>query len=204
MCQGIWISEGGLKTIKDIEPFLIEQKYSENYKLPVYISTPSFFRSEKLGEKGRDVQATLWGCWLSSYMIERLVSGIVCQSEKEKELILILLQAARLRTTVTEYISCPSCGRTLFDLETTTARIKQATSHLPGIKIAVMGCIVNGPGEMADADYGYVGAAQGKVTLYRGKSVVKKNIDSKDAVDELIGLIQEDGHWKDPVTSIKE
>jgi hypothetical protein len=100
-----------------------------------------------------------------------------------------ILQAARLRTTRTEYISCPSCGRTLFDLEETTARIKAATGHLTGVKIAVMGCIVNGPGEMADADYGYVGSGPGKVTLYVGKDVVARNIPEAEATERLVALI---------------
>ncbi len=104
-----------------------------------------------------------------------------------------VLQAARLRTTRTEYISCPSCGRTLFDLEETTARIKEATSDLVGVKIAVMGCIVNGPGEMADADFGYVGSGPGVVTLYVGKEVVARNIPEKEATDRLTTLIQEHG-----------
>ena len=108
-----------------------------------------------------------------------------------------LLQAVRLRTTKTEYISCPSCGRTLFDLQNTTARIKAKTSHLKGVKIAVMGCIVNGPGEMADADFGYVGAGPGKVHLYRNKTIVKKSIPSEIADDELIKLIQSEGMWID-------
>jgi (E)-4-hydroxy-3-methylbut-2-enyl-diphosphate synthase len=100
-----------------------------------------------------------------------------------------ILQAARTRTTKTEYISCPGCGRTLFDLEKTLAEVKASTEHLKGLKIAVMGCIVNGPGEMADADYGYVGAGPGKVSLYKGKEVIKRNIDADNAVQELLGLI---------------
>ncbi|HEY9123621.1 MAG TPA: (E)-4-hydroxy-3-methylbut-2-enyl-diphosphate synthase [Bacteroidales bacterium] len=109
-----------------------------------------------------------------------------------------ILQATRLRMSKTEYISCPSCGRTMFDLQATTARIKQRTSHLRHLKIGIMGCIVNGPGEMADADYGYVGAAAGKVTLYKGKEVVRKNIPSEEAVDQLIDLIREHGDWVEP------
>lgn len=106
-----------------------------------------------------------------------------------------ILQGARLRTTRTEYISCPSCGRTLFDLEETTARIKAATDHLTGVKIAIMGCIVNGPGEMADADFGYVGSGQGKITLYAGKTIVARNVPEADATDRLLDLIQEQGRW---------
>ncbi len=106
-----------------------------------------------------------------------------------------ILQAVRTRISKTEYISCPSCGRTLFDLQETTSKIRNVTNHLKGLKIAVMGCIVNGPGEMADADFGYVGSGVGKITLYRGKEVVKKNINSEVAVDELINLLKDSGVW---------
>ena len=106
-----------------------------------------------------------------------------------------ILQAARTRMSKTEYISCPSCGRTLFDLQETTAIIRQRTDHLKGIKIGIMGCIVNGPGEMADADYGYVGVGKGKIALYRGQNIIKKAVPEERAVDELIGLMREDGKW---------
>ncbi|WP_343531588.1 (E)-4-hydroxy-3-methylbut-2-enyl-diphosphate synthase [Pedobacter sp.] len=106
-----------------------------------------------------------------------------------------ILQATRTRISKTEYISCPSCGRTLFDLQETTQAIRARTSHLKGVKIGIMGCIVNGPGEMADADYGYVGAGADRITLYRGQEVVKKNVKTADAIDELIGIIREDGNW---------
>lgn len=109
-----------------------------------------------------------------------------------------ILQATRTRISKTEYISCPSCGRTLFDLQETTAKIRNRTNHLKGVKIAIMGCIVNGPGEMADADFGYVGSGPGKITLYKGKEVVKRNIDSNIAVDELINLLKENNAWIDP------
>jgi (E)-4-hydroxy-3-methylbut-2-enyl-diphosphate synthase len=106
-----------------------------------------------------------------------------------------ILQAARTRMTKTEYISCPSCGRTLFDLQETTAMIRKRTDHLKGVKIGIMGCIVNGPGEMADADYGYVGVGKDKIALYRGQTVIKKAVHADHAVDELIELIKEDGRW---------
>jgi (E)-4-hydroxy-3-methylbut-2-enyl-diphosphate synthase len=109
-----------------------------------------------------------------------------------------ILQATRTRISKTEYISCPSCGRTLFDLQETTAKIRSRTSHLKGVKIGIMGCIVNGPGEMADADYGYVGTGPGKITLYKEKEVVKKNVAEDAAVDELIKLIKEYGDWVEP------
>lgn len=126
------------------------------------------------------------GVWISapqhlSYTVNRLCFGI--------------LQGTRLRISKTEYISCPSCGRTLFDLQETTAAIRARTNHLKGVKIAIMGCIVNGPGEMADADYGYVGSGVGKITLYKGKEVVKRAVDSVVAVDELISLIKANGDW---------
>jgi (E)-4-hydroxy-3-methylbut-2-enyl-diphosphate synthase len=108
-----------------------------------------------------------------------------------------ILQATRTRISKTEYISCPSCGRTLFDLQETTAKIRAVTNHLKGVKIAIMGCIVNGPGEMADADFGYVGSGPGKITLYRGKEVVKRNVNSDVAVEELINLIKESDAWVD-------
>lgn len=111
-----------------------------------------------------------------------------------------ILQATRSRISKTEYISCPSCGRTLFDLQETTQKIRERTDHLKGIKIGIMGCIVNGPGEMADADYGYVGTGVGKISLYKGKEVVKKNVTSETAVDELIGLIKEHGDWVEKVS----
>jgi (E)-4-hydroxy-3-methylbut-2-enyl-diphosphate synthase len=108
-----------------------------------------------------------------------------------------ILQATRTRISRTEYISCPSCGRTLFDLQETTAKIRSRTNHLKGVKIAIMGCIVNGPGEMADADYGYVGSGPGKITLYKGKEIVKRSIETEVAVDELIELIRENGNWSE-------
>jgi len=114
-----------------------------------------------------------------------------------------ILQATRTRISKTEYISCPSCGRTLFDLQETTAKIRSRTSHLKGIKIGIMGCIVNGPGEMADADYGYVGSGPGRITLYRGKEVVKRNVPSAQAVDQLIDIIKEDSNWIEVGEAIK-
>jgi (E)-4-hydroxy-3-methylbut-2-enyl-diphosphate synthase len=106
-----------------------------------------------------------------------------------------ILQATRTRISKTDYISCPSCGRTLFDLQETTAKIRAKTNHLKGLKIGIMGCIVNGPGEMADADYGYVGVGKGKINLYKEREVVKKNIAEVEAVDELVNLIKEYGDW---------
>jgi (E)-4-hydroxy-3-methylbut-2-enyl-diphosphate synthase len=115
-----------------------------------------------------------------------------------------ILQAARTRMSKTEYISCPSCGRTLFDLPETTATIRRRTDHLKGVKIGIMGCIVNGPGEMADADYGYVGVGKDKIALYRGQTVVKKAVPADRAVDELIELIREDGNWLEPQVQLQQ
>lgn len=112
-----------------------------------------------------------------------------------------ILQATRTRISKTEYISCPSCGRTLFDLQETTAKIRAVTHHLKGVKIAIMGCIVNGPGEMADADFGYVGSGPGKITLYKGKEIVKRNVPSEVAVDELINLLRENDAWVENKTA---
>ncbi|HEX2684504.1 MAG TPA: flavodoxin-dependent (E)-4-hydroxy-3-methylbut-2-enyl-diphosphate synthase, partial [Ferruginibacter sp.] len=121
--------------------------------------------------------------------------NIVPQTKLLNSIAFGILQATRTRISKTEYISCPSCGRTLFDLQETTARIRAVTNHLKGVKIAIMGCIVNGPGEMADADFGYVGSGPGKITLYRGKEVVKRNVASEVAVDELINLLKENDAW---------
>jgi (E)-4-hydroxy-3-methylbut-2-enyl-diphosphate synthase len=115
-----------------------------------------------------------------------------------------LLQGCRMRSTKTEFVSCPSCGRTLFDLQETTAKITESTGHLPGVTVAVMGCIVNGPGEMADADFGYVGTIPGKIDLYYGKEVVRKNVPELEAVEELVDLIKEYGMWKEKETEEEE
>ncbi|WP_324756915.1 (E)-4-hydroxy-3-methylbut-2-enyl-diphosphate synthase [Sphingobacterium thalpophilum] len=137
---------------------------------------------------------------MGALLIDGLGSGIWIDSpatalENIASLSFGILQATRSRISKTEYISCPSCGRTLFDLQETTQMIRSRTNHLKGLKIGIMGCIVNGPGEMADADYGYVGAGPDKVTLYRGQQVVKKNVSSAQALDELIKIIKDDGLW---------
>ena len=140
---------------------------------------------------------------LGGLLIDGFGDGVWIKSKTENNkttnrLLFGILQAAKVRISKTEYISCPSCGRTLFDLVEITNKIRRETAHLKGIKIGIMGCIVNGPGEMADADYGYVGSGINKVSLYRGKEVVLKNIDSKFAVENLINLIKEDGNWIEP------
>jgi (E)-4-hydroxy-3-methylbut-2-enyl-diphosphate synthase len=137
---------------------------------------------------------------MGALVFDGLVDGLLIYNmcgNNRADLPFGILQAGRLRTSKTEYISCPGCGRTLYNLEETIARIKQATSHLKGLKIGIMGCIVNGPGEMADADYGYVGAGRGKISLYKQKECIEKNIPEAEAVDKLIELIKANGDWKE-------
>lgn len=139
---------------------------------------------------------------LGALLLKGFADGIEIVSDaltpdEASRLALAILQSARLRISHTEYIACPGCGRTLFDLQQTLARVKEATSHLKGLKIGVMGCIVNGPGEMADADYGYVGAGAGKISLYKGKECVEKNIPAEEAVSHLVELIKKCGDWKE-------
>jgi len=140
---------------------------------------------------------------MGQLLIDGLADGVWIDapalSDKEIEDIeLMLLQASRLRFSRTEYIACPSCGRTLYDIQSTLAIIKERTSHLKDLKIGVMGCIVNGPGEMADADYGYVGSSPEHITLYRGREIVERNIHQSEALDHLIDIIKRDGRWHDP------
>ena len=151
------------------------------------------------------------GIWLKSdrdSVVNTRLSGRTYLEKKNNHQFLnntsfSILQATRTRISRTEYISCPSCGRTLFDLQETTARIRSVTHHLKGVKIAIMGCIVNGPGEMADADFGYVGSGPGKITLYKGKEIVKRGVDRAIAVDQLINLIKENGAWIEPPILLK-
>ena len=140
---------------------------------------------------------------MGSLLIDGLADGVwidapALTEEEIRDIELMLLQASRLRFSRTEYIACPSCGRTLYDIEATLAQIKARTSHLKDLKIGVMGCIVNGPGEMADADYGYVGSSPEHITLYRGREVVERNIHQSEAIDHLIEIIKRDGRWHEP------
>lgn len=175
---------------------LVHELWNENLHTPVV-----FFQHYDLTQKEKEEFQLRAAADMGALMFDGLVDGIFLfnQSADPKQSIrpvdiettsFAILQAARLRTSKTEYISCPGCGRTLYDLPGTIARIKKATAHLTGLKIAVMGCIVNGPGEMADADYGYVGAARGKVSLYHGKTCVEKNIPAEEAVEHLLALIE--------------
>ena len=155
-------------------------------------------------DEGRDFLQTLLiaATNIGSLLCDGIGDAILIRGEEAPGQALRLsyniLQAAGSRIFKTDYVACPSCGRTLFNLQTTTAKIKAATSHLKGVKIAIMGCIVNGPGEMADADFGYVGGAPGKVNLYVGKTAVKFNIPEAEAVERLKDLIREHGKWVEP------
>src|SRR5262249_30293736 len=154
----------------------------------------------KAGETGRAPlleTSGMMGCLL----LDGMGDSIEVESPSLSESVNLsynILQAARQRVTKTEFIACPSCGRTLFDLQTTTARIKKITSHLKGVKIAIMGCIVNGPGEMADADFGYVGGGPNRIHLYVGKECVEKNIPQEEADQRLVDLIKKHGRWVEP------
>ncbi len=166
----------------------------QNLKIPVFVSG----RYNEKKEEDLQIKSAID---FGPLFIDGLAEGIVIENtgkmpvNKTLDISLGILQASRIRISKTEFISCPSCGRTQFDLEKTTKEVRKKLGHLKGLKIAVMGCIVNGPGEMADADYGYVGSGKGKVTLYKNKEVVKKNIPEENALAELINLIKENGDW---------
>ena len=141
---------------------------------------------------------------MGALLLDGLADGVwvdapALDEAERSDIELMILQASRRRFSRTEYIACPSCGRTLYDIQTTLAEIKARTSHLKDLKIGVMGCIVNGPGEMADADYGYVGSSPEHITLYRGREIVERNIHQSEALDHLIEIIRRDGRWHDPV-----
>ena len=166
-------------------------------------TVPVVVRMSYNDSEAEDVQIKA-GADFGTLFINRLADGILLEAPQLKDkadavrYAFGILQAARLRVSKTEFISCPSCGRTLFDLQQTVREIKSATSHLKGLKIGIMGCIVNGPGEMADADYGYVGAAVGKVSLYKNKECIERNIPQEEALTHLIDLIKANGDWTDP------
>lgn len=184
----------------------IYQLIEMGLKNPVFVSlrkidTDDFYQDAHLPEYLRlspDAKTQLsLSSDLSTLLIDGLIEGVWIENADNLMLKTVFgcLQMSRMRITKTEYISCPSCGRTLFDLMETTAKIRSRTEHLKGVKIGIMGCIVNGPGEMADADYGYVGVGPDKIALYRGKEVVMKAVKTAEAVDRLIDLIREDGYW---------
>ena len=206
----IWSS--GINAMTSIRNFIVELM-NENVQCPVVICVESNDTSidEQLIHFSTETGALFLdgmgdGIWLmndSEKMKNAKVSGrTYLQTKNNHQFInntsFSILQATRTRISKTEYISCPSCGRTLFDLQETTAKIRAVTNHLKGLKIAIMGCIVNGPGEMADADFGYVGSGPGKITLYKGKEIVKRNVSNEIAVEELINLLKESDVWIEP------
>ena len=164
---------------------LVEKMEAEDFHFPLHLGVTEAGD----GEDGRIKSAVGIGSLLAVGIGDTIRVSLSEPPEAEIPVAFGILQATRSRITKTEYISCPSCGRTLFDLQTAVRRVRERTSHLVGLKIAVMGCIVNGPGEMADADYGYVGAGRGKISLYKGKTCVERNIPEDEAIDKLLALI---------------
>ncbi|WP_038029147.1 (E)-4-hydroxy-3-methylbut-2-enyl-diphosphate synthase [Thermonema rossianum] len=176
-------------------PVVIERRYNEAWEQSI------LYASTDIGGLLLDGMGD--GVFLRPAVEDKDKAAKLLELKQLNQLAFGILQASRTRTTKTEYIACPSCGRTLFDLQETTAMIRRHTEHLKGVKIGIMGCIVNGPGEMADADYGYVGSGKGKITLYRGKEVVRRNVPSEEAVQALIELIREDGRWIEPPAPVE-
>jgi len=187
-------------------PVIIKRSY-KNVSLDQFrLFTSTDLGSLLIDGYGDGVWADVQNDFISEPGNNKYIKKLIKEESKEKIInrtLFGILQAARVRISKTEYIACPSCGRTLFDLQETTEMIRKRTEHLKGVKIAIMGCIVNGPGEMADADYGYVGSGVGKITLYREKNIVKRNIPAEDAVDALIQLIKEDGKWTETPVSVQ-
>lgn len=173
-----------IETVK----LLVEKMDAEGFHFPLHLGVTEAGE----GDDGRIKSAIGIGSLLASGIGDTIRVSLSEAPEAEIPVAFAILQATRSRITKTEYISCPSCGRTMFDIQQVVREVKKATSHLVGLKIAVMGCIVNGPGEMADADYGYVGAGRGKVSLYRGKTCVEKNIPEEDAIHKLLEIIEAD------------
>jgi len=192
----VWLlSSENAHQMADIRRFILELMNQEK-KQPVIILN-------KMTDLLRDEFLLSVSAEVGSILTDGLADGVWLQSKQIgtrdlNEIAFGVLQASRSRMTKTEYIACPSCGRTLFDLEEVTAQIRERTSHLKGVKIGIMGCIVNGPGEMADADFGYVGTGPGKVSLYRGQMVVRPHLPQTEAVDSLIDLIKTEGYWVEP------
>jgi (E)-4-hydroxy-3-methylbut-2-enyl-diphosphate synthase len=172
---------------------LVERMKEEQMNYPIHLGVTE----AGSGEDGRIKSAIGIGSLLADGIGDTIRVSITEDPEKEIPVAYGILQASGVRITKTEFISCPSCARTLFNIQKVLEKVKARTGHLKGLKIAVMGCIVNGPGEMADADYGYVGAGKGKVMLYKRQELVKKNVDETVALEELIGLIKESGDWKE-------
>ena len=190
----IFLESENINCIAAMRKFFFELM-KEKIENPIIISRKYEFNDDEQLQISASID-------IGSLLIDGLGDGICissnnCSNKMLNSISFGILQASRTRISKTEYISCPSCGRTLFDLQETTAKIRKVTDHLKGVKIGIMGCIVNGPGEMADADYGYVGTGPGKITLYKEKTVVKKNVPESEAVDALIDLIKENGDWVD-------
>ena len=190
----IFLESENINCIAAMRKFFFELM-EEKIENPIIISRKYEFNDDEQLQISASID-------IGSLLIDGLGDGICissnnCSNKMLNSISFGILQASRTRISKTEYISCPSCGRTLFDLQETTAKIRKVTDHLKGVKIGIMGCIVNGPGEMADADYGYVGTGPGKITLYKEKTVVKKNVPESEAVDALIDLIKENGDWVD-------
>ncbi len=177
---------------------LVERMKKEGMDYPIHLGVTEAGE----GEDGRIKSAIGIGSLLAQGIGDTIRVSITEDPEFEIPVAYNILQATGVRITKTEFISCPSCARTLFNIQETLQTIKHRTNHLKGLKIAVMGCIVNGPGEMADAHYGYVGAGKGKVMLYKGQKLIRKNIDESSAVEELISLIKENGDWKDDINHL--
>jgi (E)-4-hydroxy-3-methylbut-2-enyl-diphosphate synthase len=166
-------------------------------KVPVIIGR--YYEDLSLEQLQIDSSIDIGGLFVDGLGDGLFISHKNCGSIRDiNKLSFQILQSTRTRITKTDFISCPSCGRTQFDLMETTAMVREKTSHLKGLKIAIMGCIVNGPGEMADADYGYVGTGSEKISLYKGHNVIKKDIVAENSVNELINLIKENGDWVEP------
>lgn len=172
---------------------LVERMKADGMDYPIHLGVTE----AGAGEDGRLKSAVGIGSLLADGIGDTIRVSITEDPEKEIPVAYGILQATGARITRTEYISCPTCARTLFNIQESVQKIKERTGHLTGLKIAVMGCIVNGPGEMADAHYGYVGAGKGRVNLYKGQTLVKKNVVESSAMEELIGLIKEGGDWKE-------
>ena len=187
------MKSSNLRVVVDSTRLLVERMTQEKMSYPIHLGVTE----AGAGEDGRIKSSVGIGALLMDGIGDTIRVSLTEAPEAEIPVALNILQACRLRISKAEYISCPSCGRTLFDLQTAAAKIRERTSHLTGLKIGIMGCIVNGPGEMADADYGYVGAAHGKITLYKQREVMKRNIPEEQAVEELINLIKANGDWKD-------
>ena len=187
-----------------LSPFVVESAVEAvlwlGYAAPLVVTGPVQKADD---DADAEVVAVKAAADLGVLLLDGLAEGVwvdapALSDDEVREIELMILQAARVRFSHTEYIACPSCGRTLYDIEKTLADIKSRTSHLKNLKIGIMGCIVNGPGEMADADYGYVGAAAGRITLYKGREVVERNIPQEEAIEHLIELIKSNGDWVEP------